>query len=218
MNWQDTQIYIVNFNNLNRGFSRLIDWLKRAGMSGIVVIDNHSTFAPLLRYYETLADVTIMLRPENLGHDVFWSLGYHLHQTKRFIVTDPDVVPDANCPIDLVRRMHQVADRIPGSKVGPGIRIDNLPDHYHLKDLMLRSECGYWDESKRMPHGDAFFARIDTTFALYEPGAGKWDGVHVRLDFPYVVEHIPWYDDSALPDEERDFYKATVLPGISHSQ
>jgi hypothetical protein len=154
----------------------------------------------------------------NHGHEAFWKLGWHLHEKERYILTDPDVVPDAGCPLDLVLKMHEVADRIPFSKVGPGIRIDDLPNHYHLKDLMLRSECKYWDESRRVPQGDAFFSEIDTTFALYQPWAGRWDGVHVRLDFPYVVQHVPWYDDSSKPNPEREYYKATVLPGISHSQ
>ena len=217
MNWQDTPIFVISFNRVT-ALRQLVGWLRRAGMTSITIIDNHSTYLPLIEYYKTLDGVQMIMLPQNEGHDVFWNRGYHLHQTTRFIVTDPDVVPDLHCPLDLALKMHQVADRIPFSKVGPGLRIDNLPDHYHLKDLMLRSECGYWDESKRMPHGDAFFAQIDTTFALYEPGAGKWDGVHIRLDFPDVVEHLPWYDDSSQPNEERDFYGATVLPGISHSQ
>lgn len=217
MNWQDTPIFVISFNRVH-ALRQLIDWLKRASMTRITILDNHSTYDPLLRYYETLEDVQMIVLPQNEGHDVFWNRGYHLHQDSRFIVTDPDVVPDANCPLDLVLRMHQIADRYEPAKVGPGIRIDNLPNHYHLKELMLCSERGYWDEGSRVPQGDAFFARIDTTFALYEPGAGKWDNNHIRLDFPYVVEHLPWYDDSSQPNEERDFYKATVLPGISHSQ
>ena len=217
-NWKDTSIWIVNYNNFTRGFQRLVEWLQSAGMTNVTVIDNHSTWPPLLEYYQTMKDVTLLRQSENRGHEVFWKLGYHLQQKERFIVTDPDVVPSDCCPKDLIRKMHEVAERIPSAKVGPALRIDNLPDHYRLKDLMLRSECGYWDESKRIPHGDAFFAAIDTTFALYEPGAAKWDGVHIRLDFPYVVNHVPWYDDSSQPNEERDYYKATVLPGISHSQ
>ena len=216
--WKETPIYVISYNNRFRGFQRLIDWLKTAGMTCITVIDNHSNWEPLLEYYRTLTDVQMIMLPENEGHDVFWKRGYHLHQHERFIVTDPDVVPAEGCPKDLVLKMHMVADRIPGSKVGPGLRIDNLPDSYDLKDLMLRSECGYWAESMRTPQGDGFFADIDTTMALYEPGAGKWQGVHTRLDFPYVVEHIPWYIPSAEPNKERDFYKATAIPGISHSQ
>lgn len=217
MIWQDTPIYIISFNRVH-ALRQLVGWLRRAGMTRVTIIDNHSTYQPPLEYYETLENVQIIILPQNEGHDVFWRRNYHLQQDARFIVTDPDVVPDLHCPLDLVLKMHQVADRIPCSKVGPGIRIDNLPDHYHLKDLMLCSERRYWDELKRTPQGDGFFAQIDTTFALYERGAGKWDGVHVRLDFPYVVEHLPWYQDSSQPNEERDFYKATVLPGISHSQ
>jgi hypothetical protein len=216
--WKGTPCYILNFNNLDRGFRRLIEWLRSAGMENLMVIDNHSTWPPLLDYYKTLTDVQMMMLPENEGHDIFWKRGYHVTQPTRFIVTDPDVVPAEGCPKDLVLKMHMVADRIPGSKVGPGIRIDNLPDSYDLKDLMLRSECGYWDERARTPQGDGFFAGIDTTMALYEPGAGKWQGVHTRLDFPYVVEHVPWYIPTDEPHAERDFYKATVLPGISHSQ
>ena len=215
--WEQTPIFVLNFNNLERGFRMLVEWLQSAGMERITVIDNHSTWTPLLDYYETLTDVQMIMLPENDGHEVFWKREFHMHQTERFIVTDPDVVPDAGCPKDLVLKMHMIADRYSPAKVGPGIRIDDLPDHYELKDLMLRSECKYWDQSIRSNSGD-FFAAIDTTFALYEPGAGKWDGKHIRLDFPYVVQHVPWYADLSKPDAEREFYKATALPGISHSQ
>ena len=217
MDWHDTPIFVISYNRLDLGLRRLIGWLKSAGMSRITVIDNASTWPPLLQYYETLTDVQMLMLPENHGHDVFWKLGYHQHQNERFIVTDPDVVPDANCPLDLVYRMHQMADRYFPAKVGPGLRIDNLPEHYHLKQLMLDSETKYWDNEHRTNEGHSFFAQIDTTFALYEPGADKWGNRHIRLDFPYVVEHVPWYLDSSQPHAERDYYKATALPGISHS-
>lgn len=216
MHWKDTPIFVLSFNRVSV-LRQLIDWLKYAEMTNLTIIDNHSTYPPLLEYYETLTDVKMMMLPENHGHDVFWKLGWHLHQQERFIVTDPDVVPDPMCPKDLVLRMHMIADTYKPAKVGPGIRIDNIPDHYALKDLMLRSECGYWDGSRRA-HGGCFEAALDTTFALYEPGAGKWDGRHFRLDFPYVINHLPWHEDLSKPNPERDYYRDSVLPGISHSQ
>jgi glycosyltransferase involved in cell wall biosynthesis len=211
-----TPIYLNVFNNLNRGFKGLIEWLQLSGEENIIIIDNNSTYEPLLEYYETLP-YEIIRSSQNLGHEAFWKLG--INPTEQFILSDPDVVPDKNCPKDLVRKMIEVSDRYGTAKVGPGIRIDNLPDHYHLKDLMLRSECRYWDESARTPEGDSFFADIDTTFALYQPEWGRWPPAkHVRLDFPYVVEHVPWYLPSNEYHEEREYYKNTVLPGISHSQ
>ncbi len=108
--WQQTPVFITSFNNLDRGLKRLIAWLQEAGMERIYVIDNASSWAPLLEYYETLKGVTLLRQTSNLGQDAFWKLGYHHHQTGRFIVTDPDVVPDAKCPLDLVYKMHQVAE------------------------------------------------------------------------------------------------------------
>jgi hypothetical protein len=40
---------------------------------------------------------------------------------------------------------------------------------------------------------------------------------HVRLDFPYVVRHLPWYEDSTNPSEETKYYRAHVAPGFSSS-
>jgi len=211
--WKSTPIYITNFNNLERGFRKLVNWLWDAGMTNIAVIDNASTWEPLLCYYKT-SGLNIINRTSNLGHDAFWKL--NIVQNTRFIVTDPDVVPDANCPADLVRKMHEVADRYAPAKVGPGLRIDNLPDHYHRKQLMLDSEVNYW--TRKTADNDSYFALIDTTFALYNPGWGIWpSATHIRLDFPYVMEHLPWYEDSNAINEERDFYKRTALPGISNA-
>jgi GT2 family glycosyltransferase len=224
MDYRDTPIYIISFNRLELGLKDLVTWLLNAEMHDITIIDNNSTYEPLMNYYYWIpwnfAEVKLVRLPENYGHEAAWRMGIHKSVETRFIVTDPDVIPSSSCPLDLVRKMHEVTDRYPGgAKVGPGIRIDNLPDEYRLKDLMLRSEKGYWDESRRTPEGDGFFSAIDTTFALYEPGWGRWpEAPHVRLDFPYVVEHRPWYVDSSQPHAERDYYAQTVIPGISHSQ
>ena len=103
-----------------------------------------------------------------------------------------------------------IANASKGASVtlAPGDRV-----YCSVNDVTLQDQVSITGTS-----GDAFFAAIDTTFALYEPGAGKWDGVHIRLDFPYVVEHMPWYIPTDEPHAERDFYKATAIPGISHSQ
>ena len=159
----------------------------------------------------------------NLGPDAFWRLDLHLRQTERFIVTDPDCVPDDHCPLDLVRKMHEVADRFlpQGAKVGPALRIDDLPAHYTQRDHMRFCESDYW--LRKYDAGDCWNAAIDTTAALYQPGWQKWPlaeqgGVqHVRLDFPYVVRHLPWYESSANLSAEARYYMAHVAPGFSSS-
>jgi len=76
MNWQQTPVYITNFNNLERGFRQLLDWLINAGMANITIIDNASTYEPLLVYYADLDwPLRICRLTENKGPYALWELG-----------------------------------------------------------------------------------------------------------------------------------------------
>ena len=194
-------------------------------MTNICVIDNQSSYEPLLDFYDSPAmeGIQIFYAGSNLGHEAFWRLDFHLRQKSRFIYTDADICPDKDCPLDLVKKMHEVADRFPppGAKVGPAIRIDNIPPSYAQREHMRVCESDYWQ--RKYPENDCWNAALDTTMALYESGWTRWPlaeqgGVpHVRLDFPYVVEHRPWYVDSNnLPDEEK-FYRAHANSAFSSS-
>ena len=213
--WHATPVWIIQRNNLDRGFRGLIEWLQRAGMTDITILDNASTWPPLLEYFQTMKDVKLIHQSENLGHEVFWKLNYHLHQSGRFIITDPDVVPTPDCPLDLVYHMHQIADQYAPAKVGPGLRIDNMHPNYFKREFQQDWEAQFWENPTPCEKG--FEALLDTTFALYEPGWERWPPAKcIRLAPPYLMNHIPWMEDSTVPNEEREFYKATCLPGINH--
>ena len=123
------------------------------------------------------------------------------------MVTDPDVVPTVTCPHDLVRRMLEALETLPTvGKVGPSLRVDNLPPHYLLREEVVEWETQFWQ--KPTADGGAYEAQLDTTFALYRPGSEPWpEGAHYRLAPPYSVEHVPWYENSERACEEREFYK-----------
>lgn len=216
MRIQDTPIYIPNRDNLERGFRRLVEWLLAAGMTRIVVIDNGSTYPPLLDWYSQLGARGLVSRDprikvhfamRNLGPDAPWMARQYVRfpdPATRFIVSDPDVVPAAECPRDLVAKLHHMADYYGGAKVGPALRIDNLPDCYAKKPEVLAWEKQFW---ATLAQGQCYQAGVDTTFALYAPGSPRWPREpHYRLAPPYMVEHVPWYEDSAAANPERDFY------------
>lgn len=220
MRWQDTPIFIPNRDNLERGFRRLLAWLQSAGMTRIVVIDNGSTYEPLLHFYATRPPrIEIHFAQRNLGPGAPWSLRMAgMAMPTRFIVSDPDVVPAPECPRDLVRALHAAAD-IHQAKVGPGLRIDNLPDSYVKKGEVLAAEKPFWTqpEEGNFFAAPVFRAPIDTTFALYAPGSGRWPREpHFRLGPPYLMEHVPWYEDSAAALPERDFYRRTATRDWNH--
>ena len=218
MSWHDTPIYITNRNNLDRGLSTLVQWLLDRGMTSITILDNGSTLVPLLTYYsglEPASQVTVRYLNDNLGPYAFWSLGLHTQQKTRFIVTDPDVVPSDDCPHDLILKLHALIDRHMAVKVGPSLRIDNLPDHYVHKQAVIAWEAQFW--STPVPDESAWHAQIDTTFALYQPHSPAWPiGPYIRLDTPYSFEHVPWYEDSARAQAERDFYLANARLDWTH--
>ena len=126
----------------------------------------------------------------------------------------------AGLPSSNISEVQAFGKSVP-AKVGPAIRIDDLPAHYDQRDHMRFCESDYW--LRKYPEGDCWNAAIDTVFALYESTWTRWPlaasgGVqHVRLDFPYVVRHLPWYEDSANPSEETKYYRVHVAPGFSSS-
>lgn len=212
MDPKQTPIYITNYNNLERGFRRLLLWLRQAGHTNVIVLDNASTWPPLLEFYASSPELNVVGLPENRGPYALWHLGWHEMQEGPFVVTDPDVVPAPTCPNDLVAQMVKAMETLPATpcKVGPSLRVDNLPDHYRLKREVVAWERQWWQ--KPTADGTAYDALIDTTMALYRSGSPSWPpvGTHYRLAPPYQLEHVPWYEDIQRPTEEARYYREHI--------
>ncbi|MCU1500242.1 MAG: glycosyl transferase family 2, partial [Acidimicrobiales bacterium] len=125
-----------------------------------------------------------------------------------FVVSDPDVVPDAMCPPDAIDHFRAVLDRHPElDKVGFGLRIDDLPQHYALRDDVVDWEGKFWDPAIEVEPG-LYAAGIDTTFALYRPLERRHEMMRaMRTGKPYVARHLPWYVDSSDLSEEDQYYR-----------
>lgn len=199
-------VFIVNRNRVTTTRD-LVNWLKDAGTKSITILDNDSDYPPLLEYYQSLPEgVTVYKTGGNLGCQVFWNpLRWHLVQNTPYVLTDSDIVPDVQCPKDLMRHLLALLDRFPkAGKVGTGLRLDNIPDCYSHKIEVQKWEARFW---KKKACQGAFFADIDTTFALY-PAKTGWSNHNgnIRTDFPYVAEHRPWYVDSKNLPKEDQYY------------
>ena len=171
------------------------------------IIDNASTYPPLLEYYDQ-CPYTVFRLTENLGFKALWKS----HLDKRFcndyfIYTDSDVVPADFCPADFVDYFLQELKKHPlARKIGFSLRIDNLPDCYDHKQEVIEKETIYYS---RLEEEKLYRAPIDTTFALYRPRVGLSRSRYVeayRTAYPYQAEHLPWYTNSAQPSEEELYY------------
>ena len=205
LDWRDIPVFIVNRNRL-QALQRLVAWLRTAGTRRIVILDNASNYPSLLQWYQALpSGVNALLLPDNHGPHVLWQQGVHRVLDTPFVLTDSDVVPASFCPADLISQLLAQLQRYPDAKkVGPALRIDNLPEHYAEVDVVRKWESQFWEHPVAP---GVFAAPIDTTFALYPPRAEfSNEACNLRLGAPYIIEHTPWYvDESALDDEERHY-------------
>lgn len=194
--------------------------LLEAGLE-TVVVDHGSTWPEALAWLDTLEQggITTVLRKGG-GHprDLWgWAPFRELcGETERYIVTDPDVVPSPDCPLDWPARLGDLLDRYPGyRKAGLGLRTDLIPETYQWRNKVLSWEPRFWE----FPVEDGVYAGgIDTTLALYRPLAECGfviDGC-LRTGHPYVADHLSWYEDLEHLSPEIEWYATHAEPGISH--
>jgi hypothetical protein len=207
---------IINNRNRYTYLIKLIEWLEDAGMENIIILDNDSTYPKLLEYYDITKHRVVRLG-ENVGHLALWkSTVYDEFKWQHYIYTDPDVVPVASCPKDMPEYLLKQLKKYPSiEKIGLGLKIDDLPDHYRNKKEVIEWEKQFW---KKIVERGIYDAGVDTTFALYRPytNGAKWVAPAYRTDEPYMAHHMPWYENTADPGEENLYYMKHARQGASH--
>jgi hypothetical protein len=193
----------------------LLDWLESVGNADeVYLLDNDSSYPPLLEFYETTRH-TVIRTGGNHGHRVGWTAGHirRLASGRRFVYTDPDVLPVADCPPDALRRMAGVLDAVGAVKCGFSISLEDLAPWIEARTLSW--EQRYWTNFDE--RAGAYRAAIDTTFALYNSFAGKrFRYSAYRLPPPYSIRHLPWHMTPDDMDDEERYYIAHADPMISN--
>ncbi len=207
-------LFIINYNRLDC-LKVLIDRLEEMGTTNINIIDNNSTYEPLLEYYDTLP-YRIFRLDRNWGYKVFWECPIFEEYRKSFyILTDSDVVPVDACPRDYKYRLFTLLKKYPRlSRAGLSLKIDDLP-----KGGMFTEEVLGWEKQffrLRMPGENAYLANIDTTFAMYAPSnivTRTRSYSSVRTGYPMEAKHLPWYKMKGEVTEEDKYYSAHKTNG-----
>lgn len=207
-------VFIVCFERVD-ALKKLTSWLEQHNVKKIVYIDNDSTYPPLLEFYKTTKHQVLHLN-RNIGQTAPWSLAITrvLVPEDFYVVTDPDIIPIEECPKDFMKHFLNIHEGFPAyQKVGFGLKTDDLPDFYPLKNAVVDWEKQFWLH----PLGnDLFEAGLDTTFALYKPFVYKYI-LHpsIRTGGKYVARHLPWYDNPAKKTPEDVHYRNRLDPTIN---
>ncbi len=216
--YKNIPIIINNFNRLSF-LKRLIISLEKRGYKNIYIIDNNSTYEPLLKYYKK-CPYTIFRLKENVGYKAIWKTNiFDKFKHSLYVYTDSDMEIDESCPDDFMKHFIDIMKKHPlCQKVGFGIRIDNLPDCFKNKQEVIKHESQFWINEI---HKNVYRAPIDTTFALYRPlcgGPADWSQETYRTGFPYVIKHLPWYMDSNNLNHEESYYINSITQSTHWTQ
>lgn len=205
-------IIIINYNRLT-DLRLMVDFFVSINHQNIVIVDNASTYQPLLKYYDEIKGrVKVLIMDKNYGHLVLWQNEelYKKFMSGYYIVSDSDIIPNKDLPRNYLLKMLGLLDHYEKiTKVGFALDIDNIPDCFKSKDKVIKWEQKYWDNPIDR---DVYVADTDTTFALYRPNY-KYSKPNflkaIRIAGNFTAIHRGWYIDSRNLSEEDIYYYKT---------
>ena len=207
---KNTPIVILNRDRLYPLIEQ-VEALRSRGYNNITIIDNQSTYSPLLEWYKQSGlDIFYNNITENSCH-AFRDLINSNHPKFKEIISDwyvfndSDIIPIESVPDNFIEDLINYAKKYSIQKVGMSIKIDDIDLNYPLNAWVHSYESTYWTNAIIDGDVELYPHPIDTTFAVHAPGViPTWSNNTLRAGVPYIVKHAPFYfDPNNLPEDEK---------------
>jgi hypothetical protein len=184
----------------------------------IYIIDNASTYTPLVEYLKQIDgqnNVKVLYQPENYGHKVYERPEIYDLGGEMYIVTDPDLKLNPKMPKNFLEIMSGLSEQYKTNKIGLALDIKNDIDTTKTLNgqpgvTFATNESKYWEDPIKDPKYELYRAPIDTTFALINKKyriLGKMDN-SIRIAGDFTAVHRPWTirNKTEVPPEEMEYY------------
>lgn len=192
-------IILNNFNRLSTT-KKLANDLFKLGYTNIHILDNNSTYPPLLKWYDE-CPYKVERLTGNLGQLAIYNSGYINNFQGWVAYSDSDIELNSITPRGFIEKMAEIAEKYNMIKAGLALKIDDLPTtRYGL--YIQREEQKFWTD---MIQPDVYRAHIDTTFSVIKVGQ-PFQYESLRLAGNYTAKHVPWYLDYDNLNEEEIYY------------
>lgn len=186
----------------------------------VILIDNASTYQPLLDWYEKCSYKVYRLK-ENLGHKCLYKSGILTeYKEQHYILTDHDL-DISGVPRDFVDVLMKGFINPNVIKSGLSLEINDLPENEYAKKA-YDWEINFWN--RPIDSNGFYHSEVDTTFAIYDRNREYYEFPEtdaffraVRSPRPYVARHLPWYNTvDNITEEEMYYIKATNTYWLGH--
>lgn len=169
---------------------------KYDNVGDIIIVDNGSTYQPLLDWYDT--NPCTIERCENLGFRGAWDSGLVKKlNSPYYVVTDSDLgleeTPD--------NTLNYLLDNVKGlnlDKLGLGLDWEKVTNESPYYNHIQGYEVNRWNNTRKYKDIGLDIA-TDTTFALYSIQS-YFIGGGSTMSKPFIARHYPW----ELTVEERN--------------
>jgi len=210
-----TPVVINSFNQFTY-LKGMVERLVAAGFRNVYVLDQASSYPPLLAWLSQVHDsygVLPIFLPSNMGPHHFFRAGLfmELFDGQPFLYSDPDLSWDELAP-DFLSTLLSIAHRHQIFKVGPALQIPEVGQEKPMQYINGQASVAEWEMQfwKDEVEPGIFRAPLDTTFHLFvprycPPQASMIDGFRVGRP-GFVMKHLPWFADDPMPEEEYRFY------------
>lgn len=212
-------LIIPNFNQLTY-LRNLINWWHWYNPEGrVFIVDNASTYPPLLSYYESLKSDNVKVfsyTENNLGKNLISFIDNNIiDRFKYYVLSDPDIMPHPNTPPDFLEQwMKYIKNGF--HRVGFNLIIDDLPSYLYHKEWIRGDENALLGSPILEVDGfKGYKAPIDTTFALYTTDNTGWYSPMNGVDWSNSLRlfnafHLGWYIDGQRLNNEMEYYFNTA--------
>lgn len=211
-------IIIPVFNQLTY-LKNLINWWRwYQPENKIYIVDNGSTYKPLIDFYDTLlSDESIVVYKTgqnnfipNLQNFLKTHIGTGYDY---YVISDPDIMPHPNTPPNFLEVFKTAIDNHKYHRAGFNLITSDLPPYLNEREMIIGNEAELLKDREALTYGGhmGYKAPIDTTFCLYKTENGGWKAPMDGADWGNCLRlfsafHLMWYVDENNINEELEYY------------
>ncbi|MCX5923339.1 MAG: FkbM family methyltransferase [Candidatus Dependentiae bacterium] len=203
-------IVIIGYNQLTY-IKHMVSQLEKY-TTDIIIIDNNSSYEPLLNYYANDFKYTLLRQKINHGHRIIANRFIQSVIGDIHIMTDPDLKFNINLPNDFINILVALSNHFKAHKVGFALHInsDQIRTDVFCNGCTIKKwESQFWKTRLIYPLNyslELYKAPIDTTFCLVNHKF--YLGYNIRVAGNYTCLHLPWLKDfqNHMPSEEYEAY------------
>ena len=181
---------ILNNRNLLTWTSEMVGLCKTFEEVGdIIIVDNDSTYEPLLEWYESKP--CEIIKTTNNGHLSPWIIGLPNKITSSYYVVSDCDLDLSITPKDVLLFLKEKLIKYPDyTRIGLSLENWDVPEKSPYHEFLKKWSKINWDLNS-VNDGLVVNQQFDTTFGLYDIKK-NYRGNNCTSYLPYSTKHIPW--------------------------